>query len=735
MFTMIKSKLVLIILLVVLFGCQSRTRQIRNIEAFARVYGYVRWFHPSDAAQEISWNKMAILGVQKVKNVRSDEELKESLLSLFSPLVKGLEIGNEKDYQTGENRVLPVAPAGDSYVAWQHYGVYLGERSNIYKSGRTNRPSENAFSGFRYYLFSGFAREIRIKGTFKVESADSTGRAWFFLHPAPGYERPRSDAQAISGNSVRIDSAEWKEYELDNRLNIGNQYVVFGCLAENNISFLAGHFDISKDGGKWERVDFENGEIDKKHWAIQEIRHKVGLVPADGASEKYVMRTAYTGKLFDKTPVPGELISESIGSNLHCIVPLSLHSNEMDSFLKEKEQSLKALKEELSKITDAPGSSQEVNLASVVIAWNVFQHFYPYFDVIKTNWRQVLPETLEKTLTCTSKTDFSKVMYEMVAALEDGHGNVRGETMYHLPIRTDWIEGNIVVTASNTPQIKVGDIIRKVNGVNAMKVQSEMEKLISGSPQFKRYRALHVFGSSFEPGLSTLELERNKEIVRCEIQLQSRISKSIFYNSVSERLAVPEQIKELEPGIFYMNTRTCSDENLVKNMDKLAQAKGVIYDFRFGGRLGDLIPHMTDSSLNSAWWNIPQVIYPDQKNITFRKTNWSLGPALPRFKSKSIVLTSPFSVSSNETLLGIIDAYQLATTVGGQTAGCNGNINMINLPCGYQVMWTGMKVLKHDGSQHHLIGFIPDYPVERTLKGLMERRDEVLEKALEVARQ
>jgi len=88
MFTMIKSKLVLIILLVVLFGCQSRTRQIRNIEAFARVYGYVRWFHPSDAAQEISWNKIAILGVQKVKNVRSDEELKDSLLSLFSPLVK-----------------------------------------------------------------------------------------------------------------------------------------------------------------------------------------------------------------------------------------------------------------------------------------------------------------------------------------------------------------------------------------------------------------------------------------------------------------------------------------------------------------------------------------------------------------------------------------------------------------------------------------------------------------------
>ena len=43
-----------------------------------------------------------------------------------------------------------------------------------------------------------------------------------------------------------------------------------------------------------------------------------------------------------------------------------------------------------------------------------------------------------------------------------------------------------------------------------------------------------------------------------------------------------------------------------------------------------------------------------------------------------------------------------------------------------------MKVLKHDGSQQHLIGIQPTVPVERTIRGVAEGRDELLEKAAEV---
>jgi C-terminal processing protease CtpA/Prc len=43
-----------------------------------------------------------------------------------------------------------------------------------------------------------------------------------------------------------------------------------------------------------------------------------------------------------------------------------------------------------------------------------------------------------------------------------------------------------------------------------------------------------------------------------------------------------------------------------------------------------------------------------------------------------------------------------------------------------------MKVLKHDDSQHHLVGILPTIPMEPTIKGIREGRDELLEKAIEI---
>lgn len=80
--------------------------------------------------------------------------------------------------------------------------------------------------------------------------------------------------------------------------------------------------------------------------------------------------------------------------------------------------------------------------------------------------------------------------------------------------------------------------------------------------------------------------------------------------------------------------------------------------------------------------------------------------------------------------MGIVEAYKLGEIVGGPTAGTNGHINRIDLPLGYGIRWTGMKVLKHDGSQHHGVGIQPTVPVVRTIQGIREGRDEQLDRAL-----
>ena len=44
-----------------------------------------------------------------------------------------------------------------------------------------------------------------------------------------------------------------------------------------------------------------------------------------------------------------------------------------------------------------------------------------------------------------------------------------------------------------------------------------------------------------------------------------------------------------------------------------------------------------------------------------------------------------------------------------------------------QWSWTGIQVVKHDGSEHHGVGIHPTVPVSATVKGIAEGRDEVLE--------
>ncbi len=78
----------------------------------------------------------------------------------------------------------------------------------------------------------------------------------------------------------------------------------------------------------------------------------------------------------------------------------------------------------------------------------------------------------------------------------------------------------------------------------------------------------------------------------------------------------------------------------------------------------------------------------------------------------------------------MVEYYRLGDIVGRPTAGANGNVNPTILPGGYSIGWTGMKVLKHDGSQHPLIGIQPTVQVDRTIAAIREGRDEDLETAL-----
>ena len=85
--------------------------QMDNLVAFTKLYGYVRYFHPSDEASNIDWDKFAIYGAGRVKGVQGMDELRRELEAIFLPIAPTLQI-----YPTGQRpprslspRILPVS--------------------------------------------------------------------------------------------------------------------------------------------------------------------------------------------------------------------------------------------------------------------------------------------------------------------------------------------------------------------------------------------------------------------------------------------------------------------------------------------------------------------------------------------------------------------------------------------------------------------------------------------------
>ena len=224
------------------------------------------------------------------------------------------------------------------------------------------------------------------------------------------------------------------------------------------------------------------------------------------------------------------------------------------------------------------------------------------------------------------------------------------------------------------------------------------------------------------PGQPKIELFRDDKTL--EIKADRDLRCNLFFNSIGIKNSKSE---EYVGGIYYENSRQTDFD---KELSNLVKAKGIIVDPL--SDVSKIIPHLIKKPVWSPFWNIPVTRFPDRENVTFSSSRWKIDPVKPYLNAKIAFIEEPFNVSSGETFLSFIDHYKLGKLIGDTTAGTNGNANWVSLMGGYTIMWTGMKVLRQDSTQHHLIGYRPDYPVKRTIKAIKENRNEYLEKALDI---
>jgi hypothetical protein len=722
---------------------------VENVAAFARLYGVVRWFYPSDAAAAIDWNRFAVEGVRRVRMAPTPEALETSLRALFTPLGPGIVIGTTLPSDT---------PPGDrdpELVAWSYRGAGFSELGpGAYSAKRTNRavrpkgPGQSPPRVISQALATDSIRghAIRLQGSVRIDDPNLDGWAGLWLRVdreggAPGF------FDNMQGRPVR--DTTWREYVIEGPIAEDAVGIMFGALSIGEVSFDLDGMEISvrAPGGDWTPITVPDASFEAAAnsgapgWGISAgsgaTRH------ADGAAHgsQFIRLTPPAVVPLPpepaadslETPRSGATVDVTLALGLKARVPMSL----TDDAAQTISPALAGLRAELANLGATTGRDDiDVRLADAVVAWSALRHFYPYWEEIAVDWDDRLRPQLQAAIDATpTRAAHYDTMRRLVAELRDGHGNVQDLTTrmrWQLPVQLRQIEGKLVVTATNEPSVPVGSVIVAINGESAASRFQEEMVLSSGTPQWQEARAamLLTICSPERPVGVSIE-HPTGELRDVQLPCDPKVARAIEVR--------PDSLTEMEPGIWYVDLTRVSAAQLTPLLPRLAAARGVIFDVR--GYPTDagiaVLPHLMREPEDStaSWMQIPRRTRPFGEVTEWVTTSWFLKAESPHVSGKRVFLTDGRAISYAESVLGYVRDHALGTIIGGATAGANGNIASFSVPGGFSIVFTGMRVTRHDGrTPFHAIGVTPDIPLEPTLAGIRAGRDELLQRALEELR-
>lgn len=732
-----KLGIILLMALTTSFAVSAeKQRRIDNLEAFGKAYGYVKYFYPSDEASRVDWNKFLVHGIESVQVAKDEEELVNILNSLFKPIApeiifsKGeIDFILERDFSHNSG-LFP--------IYWQHLGKG-GPNSNVYKSKRVGREllfikEDKDYANLMQAIEIDKYRGHKFQLVAKVRvSKGSKAQLWARIdleNNTTGFFDNMSDRPIID--------SKWREYTISGVVDNEAKRMVFGLMLDgDNKAWLDQlNLRVLSVKGKWLDIPINNSKMEE--WGNSKLdgwySHESAYTPSKVNNDSGLKGVqVYLGPQYDKIEASQKLFEQSLDANIVIQKKLvgSVFINMPLVVLGDSKSTFPSAKAEAS-ILNATLSSQNVDinaqhtqLADVFVLWNSIQHFYPYFEEVNVDWQLELKTSISTVGLGQTKQEHERLLNQMVAGFQDGHGRVFNPSSHYLvlPFLLDFIEGEVVVVKSNDVNLKRGDIVKLINDKPVLDELNRVMNLTSGSKQWKVFRALELLRQSTERKHYSVTVNRNGGTIKFSGEYGRD------YNITNKKY---QPIEDFGQNVFYIDLERASMPDIEATLDSLITAKGVIFDLRgYPNSNHKIISHLLTQPDNSTeWMKVPRIVYPDNEFAAWESYNWMMPVEEPNLKGKIVFLTNSNAISYSESFLSFIKHYSLGTIIGQPTAGTNGNINYINLPSGLEVIFTGMKVTKHDGSQLHLKGIMPDISVNKTIKAVLEGRDEYVEKAI-----
>lgn len=386
---------------------------------------------------------------------------------------------------------------------------------------------------------------------------------------------------------------------------------------------------------------------------------------------------------------------------------------------------------------NANWNENKYKLLTLFRYWNIIEYFYPYKYLIEENWDDILIDFIPKIMAAKDESSYKLIIRELIRKIGDTHADYIFENdqilesyfgINRAPILIEIIEDKLVVTDilesnANQHRIKVGDIITSIEGIDEMDKIKEISKycVASNYPTLLRNICKRL-------------LRTNKDSLKLKIMNE----RGTYLESIP---CIPfntpdfKNFKKLSHhtigNIGYIFPGTLKKGEIHKVMKKFMNKKGIIIDFRcypsdfiVFSLSNYLLPTPTEfvkfkkcNIQNPGSFNYTESEKAGNKNTNF-------------YKGKVVILVNEKTQSQAEYTVMALSLAPKSTIIGSTTAGADGDVSLVTLPCGTRTYITGVGVYYPDGTETQKVGIIPNIVITPTIKGIREGKDEVLNKAI-----
>ncbi|AWK03885.1 peptidase S41 [Flavobacterium crocinum] len=391
---------------------------------------------------------------------------------------------------------------------------------------------------------------------------------------------------------------------------------------------------------------------------------------------------------------------------------------------------------------DPDFNNKDSKLRMVFMYWNLVEYFFPYKYQTDQKWDTTLEKVIPLAIEANNHDDFYKIMAELAFKVDDSHTEVYlyssaagSKPSYFFPANGKIIDDKVVITEiladslAQADNIKVGDVITKINNQTIKDIIAEKKNLVSASNNAK-YLDKIVQGILISKS-DTVKVEflkngeyRTKTMIWHDYHDSHR---NEFKKGAKKKR---ERFKLLDNNIGYVDMGIITDRNIPDMIELLKNTKAIVFDVRNypKGTAIEISNFISPQENKFAIYTIPDLSYPGRFKWNNEGTS-SGSDNKDNYKGKVVVLLNEKTQSHAEWTAMCFRASGNTTIIGSQTSGADGNISVFEFK-GFRTLFSGIGVYYPDKRETQRIGIVPDIEVKPTIKGIQEGRDEVLDRAL-----